>query len=495
MDVIKEFHQLYKGRDKAYGITKILDQVDEKGKQLSESHLIKKPLTEEIMGRHIRGEMTAGGIPIMKDSRVNWAALDIDVYKEFNFNEIIQKTKDTPFLVCRSKSGGAHLYVFFKDPAPAGGVIEKLESFRARFGHGSCEIFPKQWNLSEAEYGNFINLPYSGGDKSLRYCMRDSESGNLTLEQFITYAKEKRISYDDFNAIDTSIDGELFPEGPPCLNALFAEPELEMRNISLANTAVYFKKAKPDTWKEELNALNQTLSNPLPDRELEAIKKSYEGTDYKYQCSKEPLCRFCDNRLCRSKQFGIGFNEIIGASRDISKINTDPPIWLYVLRGKAIRLSTDQLHNFSHFSKRCMEELEMLPDPIKQKDWHAHISEALKNCKSINIPQEMTPFGMCKELIQDYFDNASDKLDVLAAGESYRDADVVRFKLKDLLRHLSLHKFNQLKPHEISMILTEDFKAEKKTIRIGDKAIRHLMVPYKDETPVLEAYTASEEVF
>jgi hypothetical protein len=381
-----------------------------------------------------------------------------------------------------------------------------MESFRAVLGRGGSEIFPKQHTIKGEDtdgvsgYGNFINLPYDG-PRTLRYCVRDVETNALTLEEFLTYADSKKINPSDFISINTSVGDTVLPDGPPCLNALFGEKigELEMRNVALANAAVYFKKAHPEEWKEKLNELNQRLPDSLTDRELENIKKSYEKHDYKYQCSKEPLCRHCDNRLCRSRAFGIGYNEIISGSSDLTQIETDPPVWVFVLRGEALRLSTDELIDYRKFTKRCAEVLKLLPEPVKQKDWDEFIREALKTCKTIHIPKEMTPHGMCTELIKDFFDTATDEIDMMPHGRPYRDSECVRFKLKDLLQYLSINKFTQLKPNEISSLLTEKFKAENKVVKVGKetrKSIRHIMVPYQMEVPTdITPYQAEEEHF
>jgi hypothetical protein len=503
---LEAFKKLFEAQTKAYGVTRLTGQRDARGKALNKSFLIKKPFTDEIWLTHLADDdHTVGAIPIMDDSHVKWAALDIDVYNnQLNFNEVLKKTADTPFVVCRSKSGGAHLYVFFNEPVPAGLVIQKMESLRAGFGHADAEIFPKQYSIQGgttdgvSEYGNFINLPYNGPN-SLKYCVRNDETDALSITEFFEYSESKRVSLEEFQAITNGASGHnIFPDGPPCLNTLFGEKvgELDMCNNALANAAVYFKKANPEEWKEKLNELNQTLEDPLDDRRLEAIKKSYDGKDYKYQCGKEPIKRYCDSRVCKTCRYGVDYNELVQSATDLTQIQTDPPTWVLVIQGKAIRLSTDQLFSFKLFAKRCAEVLTILPKPIKQPDWEERVTEALETCKKVYIPKEMTPTGVCISLIDDFFDTAEADMEVLMRGMPYRDAEHIRFKMKDLTHYLNTCRFTQLKPAEITSLLSEHYKAETKTTRIKDKTIRTITCPHKAEAkPEFTIQNKTEDPF
>ena len=55
-------------------------------------------------------------------------------------------------------------------------------------GFGGCEIFPKQTEIlvERGDTGNFLNLPYHGGIRGLRYAF-DEDGNALSLEDFIQY--------------------------------------------------------------------------------------------------------------------------------------------------------------------------------------------------------------------------------------------------------------------------------------------------------------------
>ncbi len=59
--------------------------------------------------------------------------------------------------VCRSKSGGAHLFLFTKQSVPAVTMRNKLYEIAAYLGYAEWEIFPKKTEIkaSRGKNGNF----------------------------------------------------------------------------------------------------------------------------------------------------------------------------------------------------------------------------------------------------------------------------------------------------------------------------------------------------
>ena len=180
---------------------------------------------------------------------VSWGAIDIDLYQEqLNMESILKKISEAslPFVLCRSKSGGGHLYLFLENQVLAKQMVEKLEKFAAYFGQGGSEIFPKQVTIgkdeNDADYGNWINMPYNG-ETSLRYALNESNE-RVAMEDFPDYCKARMLTTSAFKDLELPEIEEILPEGPPCLNYIFKERSdfNEMRNITLSNAAVYLKK-------------------------------------------------------------------------------------------------------------------------------------------------------------------------------------------------------------------------------------------------------------
>ena len=145
------------------------------------------------------GSQSLGIIPINDDNQCVWGCVDIDSYAGFDHKKLIDKIKQfkLPLLVCRSKSGGAHVFLFTADPVSAERMRDKLTEIKTLLGYGGSEVFPKQIELKSADdTGNFLNLPYFNGDQSTRYAFT-GDGDAATLEEFYElhdYIKQKDIT-------------------------------------------------------------------------------------------------------------------------------------------------------------------------------------------------------------------------------------------------------------------------------------------------------------
>ena len=159
-------------------------------------------MTEEIWEQHLSGEIPLGIIPIKEDNTCVWGCIDVDKY-DINHGEIAKeiKKRHLPLLLCMSKSGGAHAFLFLKEPEPAGDVRLVLKNIAASMGWGDCEIFPKQNQvlLERGDLGNWLNMPYLGGDETSRYAVRENGLA-MTLSEFLTTAEKSRVAIQDIKA-------------------------------------------------------------------------------------------------------------------------------------------------------------------------------------------------------------------------------------------------------------------------------------------------------
>jgi hypothetical protein len=92
-----------------------------------------------------------------------------------------------PSCVCTSKSGGAHIYLFFENPENPAKIRGVLSEIAEYVGYPKAEIFPKQNSISEGKVGSFINLPFAGGKSSATVCY--TENGPLDFHGFLDYAE------------------------------------------------------------------------------------------------------------------------------------------------------------------------------------------------------------------------------------------------------------------------------------------------------------------
>ena len=170
--------EIFKGLESAYGQTKITNEIRSDGKAEVKSFTIKKPVTDQLWQEHIKGrEPALGIIPINEDNECKWGCIDIDTYP-FDHLALIKKIREQklPLIVFRSKSGVAHVFCFTKEFVPAILMRNRLIQMASIIGHSKAEVFPKQ-NTIKAErgdVGSFLNMPYHGGDKSIRFAFDDS---------------------------------------------------------------------------------------------------------------------------------------------------------------------------------------------------------------------------------------------------------------------------------------------------------------------------------
>jgi hypothetical protein len=63
---------------------------------------------------------------------------------------------------------------------------QKLQMMASALGYAKAEIFPKQSKImaDRGDVGNFLNMPYHGGDRTVKYAI-DDDGNSLTIENFI----------------------------------------------------------------------------------------------------------------------------------------------------------------------------------------------------------------------------------------------------------------------------------------------------------------------
>ena len=133
---VEKFKNIFQGLDRARGVT----YVDKKGadgqKIKGKSFVAREPVTEELWSNHLQGkEPSLGIIPINDDNKCRWGCIDIDSYAGFDHKKLINKIKSLklPLVVFRSKSGGAHVFLFTEVPVEAKIVRDKVLSISAVF--------------------------------------------------------------------------------------------------------------------------------------------------------------------------------------------------------------------------------------------------------------------------------------------------------------------------------------------------------------------------
>ena len=122
MTDITRFKAIFAGLDIAYGTYKIEGSRHD-GKQAGKAVVVRKPPTDDLWEKHLKGvEPSLGIIPIRADNSCTWGCIDIDQYP-LDHKGLVAKIRrlELPLVVCRSKSGGAHVFLFcllYTSPSP-----------------------------------------------------------------------------------------------------------------------------------------------------------------------------------------------------------------------------------------------------------------------------------------------------------------------------------------------------------------------------------------
>ena len=163
MELIERFINVFEGLNRAHGVT-IVNESNENGSKVKGKSFVKREiLTEEHWLNHLQGKASLGVIPINDDNKCRWGCIDIDSYAGFDHKKLINKIQNLklPLIVFRSKSGGAHVFLFTSDYVSAALMQDKLNEIRSVLGYGGSEVFPKQRELkSKDDTGNFLNFEF-----------------------------------------------------------------------------------------------------------------------------------------------------------------------------------------------------------------------------------------------------------------------------------------------------------------------------------------------
>ena len=143
----EELFSIFQGSDIAHG-TFVSKGTSINGKKQGTAKVIREPTTVEMWQKHLNGEVGIGLIPIKSNNTCFWGAIDIDEYdiQHKKVCENLLKNK-IPAVVGRTKSGGAHIWIFVSTAIPAEDMQRKMTELSASLGFSGSEIFPKQTTI------------------------------------------------------------------------------------------------------------------------------------------------------------------------------------------------------------------------------------------------------------------------------------------------------------------------------------------------------------
>ncbi len=473
-ELAERFMALYHSLPRAYGTYRVMGSGRAGEKQTGKAVTIREPLTLELWEAHLAGRQGLGVIPILDSGCARWGAIDIDVYEGFDLAVFSKKLLGTPLVLCRSKSGGAHCYVFFSEEVDAALVQRKLRELAAFLGYGRAEIFPKQTSLitERDDVGGWINAPYFGGELSTRYALRDGNA--LSPEEFLAFAAQQSLSAAEFeryvvpSQAPTSKGVEALPDGPPCLQHLLTMGFPEgTRNKGLLAVGVYLKQAFPDDWERKLDEFNvKYFDPPLSSSEIQGtVVKSLKRRDYNYSCKDAPLVSFCNRALCLKRKFGVkGQSDTVKDDEmpqlgALTKVNTDPPTFFLDVNGERMGpLETDDLLQQHRFQRKCAEKINYVIPVLRPNKWRDLLQSLFLHVTVVEVPADASSRGRLWHLLDKFcFQRAAGQSrEDLLRGQAWVDEEGLSwFMMTPFMEYLGRQKFTDFKQHQVAAQLRE----------------------------------------
>jgi len=488
--MLDKFSRLFRGSALAHGTF---------DRTTGTMHTILTPASEEDYRKHLAGDLGLGIVPVDSEGKCYWGAIDIDI-DTIDHKDLYSRVsaRNLPLMVCRSKSGGAHLYVFFKEQQPSSMVQQLLKKWAGLLGFpNKTEIFPKQLKSTHQNVGNWLNLPYFNAQNTVRYAV--CETGSIEIEEFLARVQY----YTGKENIDATQNSGLIQidQMPPCLQTLTEEGLPQgARNVGLFSYGVFYRKSSPNGWEDKLRYHNQNYVSPsLGSREVEALIKSLSARQYQYKCDEEPLCSHCDRKSCLQLPYGVGhkpwedesnFDEITVGS--LRKILSDPPTYILEVNGRDLSLSSDEFRVFEKLRRRIFEVMDLVIRPIKQPQWEQKVKGLLSQKTDIEAPEDASQYGSVINRIDDFLalSDRSKGRDDLLRGLPIIEKELILFQVDYLQKYLQGQK-TIISNHELFSILHRRNCAYA-LIKIKGKVIRAWSIPSIQVNRQTEDYSEAE---
>jgi len=451
--------EIFPGLHRAYGHFFITER---KGPKLDGyGKTIREKYDESLWVKHLTGKIGLGVIPINEDNKCKWGCLDVDDYS-VNIEKISKQFVKKNLIVCRSKSGGAHIFIFTKKFVSAKSMIDKLKAIAKAFGFVKYDLRPQQTQLlNEDDVGSWLNMPYFNGEETDRYALYDGKA--LSLEHFLQWVDKFAVNSLEEIKLDfikkENKSNEILPGGPPCLQDLLSQGALGEggRNNGLFNIGVYLRKRFPEDWQEKLEEYNdEYIDPPLKPREFTTVLNSLDKKSYNYKCKDSPINSVCNKTKCLTCEYGISDDGTMPVLNSITKILTNPPQYFLTLNERKIGpLASKQIYNFMDFKQVVFENLDMLLPKINDKLWTESVNDLMSRVITVEAPKDSSNEGRLLDLLERFCTGSTSSTEVedILRGKAIVNSSHTEFRINDLMEFLDRHRFKEFKLNEITAYL------------------------------------------
>ena len=425
----QQFSLIFMGKNNTYVKNLLPKDRPEAGQKIKTSITNNEgKVDKDLLARHLDGEFGVGICPVTNEGLVRFSVLDIDYYGN-KLKKVLYFIREyhLPLIPFRSKSGGLHLYLFFKKAISARSARETLNlisyyfSLETIYGKGKVEVFPKQ---DKAEgFGSAITLPYFNAEETYTY-MTDLDGNPIEFKEALSYIPKHFTTLEE---VKEALNKLPYNDAPPCLQRALLSEEVGSddsgRNNFLFSYAVYAKKKYGTGFEDYVKEVNEKFECPLEDNVVEQICSSVASNEYMYKCHDIPCNGFCDKVLCKKREFGIGRDKGHFTGIDYGQLyryKTAEPyyIWKLRLQGQeqwrdVIFKDEGYLLDQKNFAKMCVRYLNQAPMQVSNNDWYAILNSVLPNVQDVEVKQESdtSSTSMLKDAFVNYLSNKQARRD------------------------------------------------------------------------------------
>ena len=474
---MNRFKEIFIGLERAHGVT-FVDKKGVDGEKIKGKSFVKRePVTDNLWINHLQGVgPSLGIIPINEQNKCVWGCIDIDSYAGFDHQKLINKIKllKLPLVVFRSKSGGAHVFCFTTVPVTAQLMRDKLLSVSAVLGYGGSEVFPKQVALkSEADTGNFLNLPYFRGDDTTRYAfLENGEAAGMA--GFYGLYERNKLTPEALENLEIKRPLSEFNDGPPCIESLTQSKLKDGRDRVIYQYIQYAKRKWPEDWQNKINQFNyKYFQNPLDDKTIQDKIKFHSKKDLGFKCNEEPMCNHCDKKLCRTRKFGIGGESVFPELSDLQKVELDEPYYWVNVDGDRVKLDNiDCLIDQRLFRRTVTKQINKKPPRIKPVDFDKYVDLLLAGVEIVKAPEGSSLVDQLQDHLEEFCTNRT--------GKNTTKEDILRGNVwtQENKHHFVFNKFYHgylqrkkwgEKPQPTQQMLKEHCNCKDERLSIGQK--------------------------
>lgn len=385
--------------------------------------------------QHLKAEKGIGIVPIRDDNKVKFMAIDLDVQAMESLGLSLEDVAASieehklPFVVCRSKSGAAHIYLFFTHFVDAKKVREKMSDIADFLGYrvnGTLpEIYPRTSFISIEDMGSYINMPYFGGEESLRYALAPNGS-KMSIQVFLARAEYLQTTAKAFlgweapSSIESRVQ-EIVSRGPCCLQTLYGTGVPEgQRNTVMLQFFLLFSKTNGSEMEDLLGYVNHhCFKPPMPAREIAIMVKSAKAKDYNYNCSSSCFADICQKQTCQLREYGVGGGMAFPAIKRVVQYGAGSDRFeLELEMGRILKVTSEEFLDWKKMRQMVLHTtLQVMPAP-KKGTWEPFVSAIMTRMEVVKLQDAFEIESQIRGVIQSYITSktVSNRLDDLLSN-------------------------------------------------------------------------------